>query len=99
MDGEALCQATLVVNPVEQEVISEAVLVPAYSDRWLTDSLHCVFPAHFPCLRHMNMYPLLRPSIKTNYHLNSFFMGVVPLWNDFPDEIVSLNSNLALKGT
>ena len=39
MDGEALCQDLgCMVNTVEQEVILKAVLVPAYSDRLLTDS-------------------------------------------------------------
>ncbi len=32
-------------------------------------------------VRHINSCPLYQPFVKTSYHLNSFFISVIPLWN------------------
>ena len=60
MDGEALCQDFGCMVSTVKQVISEAVLVPAYSDRKLSlipDSVFSLYTSH------LNFCPLLRPSI------------------------------------
>ena len=52
------------VNTFEQEVMSEAELVPALSDRWLTNRGLSIFPAHISSSVTYKLSPLLKPSVK-----------------------------------
>ena len=48
-------------------------------------------------LRHINSCPLYQPFVKTSYHLNSFFVSVIPLWNSIPDHVICASSVLTFK--
>ncbi len=48
-------------------------------------------------VRHINSCPLYQPFVKTSYHLNSFFISVIPLWNSIPDQVICASSVLTFK--
>ena len=44
-------------------------------------------------VRHINSSPF----VKTSYHLYSFFVSVIPLWNSIPDHVICASSVLTFK--
>ena len=47
----------------------------------------------------MNGCQLKQPFVRTNYHAQSFFVSMIPLWNSTPGKIVDVVSDLAFKRT